>query len=78
MLIKRLAYLPLRRSLRFERMIHLNAAQVYTMVAFAPTGIDRELLLAAKSELQHLTSRPLVDRSWDELRQLCADLRMTI
>lgn len=77
-LLKRAAYLVLRRSLRYEKKLDVDIAQVYLVASYHNGLIDKKYFRAGLHCLSKLTGKCQDDLSWEEARRLAAELRNTI
>jgi len=77
-LLKRAGYLVLRRSLRYEKKLDVDIAQVYLVASYHNGLIDKKYFRAGLQCLSKLTGKYLDDLSWEEARGFAAELRNTI
>jgi hypothetical protein len=74
--LHRLAHVVVKRSLRYEKRIKVNLAQLFLLSAFEQRQVDTGLFDLAKRQLSSITGtdQPLLD--WDAARGLATRLRM--
>ena len=73
---KRIGSILLRRSLRRERILAVNMAQMFIAAAYGTSGINNEYFQQGLRYIRKLDPRVSMNISWDDARVRVAHLRM--
>ncbi|MBN1890303.1 MAG: hypothetical protein JW850_20080 [Thermoflexales bacterium] len=76
--LRRLAHVLVRRSLRHEKHVSVNLAQLFLLLAFEPEKVDAGFLGLAQLELGRVTRSNLSELDWEAARAMAAQLRMDV
>ena len=77
-LAKRVGSVLLRRSLRRERKLAVNMAQMFIAAAYSTSGINNEYFQQGLRYIKKLDPRVSMNISWDDARVRVAQLRMEV
>ncbi len=77
-LLRRSYHSVIRRNRGYRKRLHVSLLQLYLLIAFERSGTSQQWLRLAKERATALTEEDYLPHSWDQMRQLAAELRMEI